>query len=532
MRAIKEINGMKDTEILAGRIRRGIGWCLLVVLYFTNMIYVGLNGQKLINSDSAADMVLAAYLNREHGIVSTNWYYSTELRVLHNHLVFKLGLLLFPHNWHMARTFSVAIFLLLLIACGAYLCHVLETPALTPWLGSALIAPIGKWYASYAIYDSHYTLHIAVSMFSLALCLHLVKIWKLRKRRAVFLAIVLLALCFVEGLGGIRLLLVFYAPFAVACLLFFLPRHFRINPVLPGLSVAMLIISGIGYLVNSKVLVKIFAFTTWGDMQFEAFDLTKLLHVIGGYFSLFGWKEEVKVISLSGMGNLLSVVLVLMLVVAAVVMLDRVLRGSGQREADGWDVVTVFVWVDFVLLSVIYASYGGYDESYWTVLPPWGLLLVFMAIRDQADKIRSWMLELFLVAAFLMCSYSTMKYPYVSWVPNDLKLLEVSDFLKESNYTQGLATFWNGQIVTELTDGKVEMMSVYDYAVPIIHPWLQKKWEEPNPEGRFFILYGEGEVLPVNWEDDRIWEHILYQDANYIVYGFENWEQYQELLMR
>ena len=61
-------------------------------------------------------MVLASQLNREGGILSTNWYYSTELRVFCEQLLFKVGLMIFPDNWHLARVLAQAVLLAVLLA--------------------------------------------------------------------------------------------------------------------------------------------------------------------------------------------------------------------------------------------------------------------------------------------------------------------------------------------------------------------------------------------------------------------------------
>ena len=44
--------------------------------------------QVLIDSDSASELVLAQHLSQKNAILSTDWCYSTELRVLNTQLIF------------------------------------------------------------------------------------------------------------------------------------------------------------------------------------------------------------------------------------------------------------------------------------------------------------------------------------------------------------------------------------------------------------------------------------------------------------
>lgn len=53
------------------------------------------------------------------GVLSQNWYYSTELRVFCQQLLFKLGLLVFPGSWHAARMLAQG--LLSALLAGSYL---------------------------------------------------------------------------------------------------------------------------------------------------------------------------------------------------------------------------------------------------------------------------------------------------------------------------------------------------------------------------------------------------------------------------
>ena len=85
-------------------------WLVLAAAYLFTVGFQALYGMHNLNADNSSEMVLADLLNEEGGFLSTNWYYSTELRVVSPVPVYQLGLLPFD-SWHMARTFSVAVLL-------------------------------------------------------------------------------------------------------------------------------------------------------------------------------------------------------------------------------------------------------------------------------------------------------------------------------------------------------------------------------------------------------------------------------------
>ena len=61
---------------------------ILLMAEIALMVYMTWQyGAQWLDSDDSAEMILAELLSREGGILSKNWYYSTELRVLNTQLV-------------------------------------------------------------------------------------------------------------------------------------------------------------------------------------------------------------------------------------------------------------------------------------------------------------------------------------------------------------------------------------------------------------------------------------------------------------
>jgi hypothetical protein len=117
----------------------------------------------------------------------------------------------------------------------------------------------------------------------------------------------------------------------------------------------------------------------------------------------------------------------------------------------------------------------------------------------------------------------------------------------EQGYTQGYATFWNANVLTELSDGQLEIWQWSDDKQVIdnledfndVYPWLQAKSHlETVPEGKVFVLLSANEDYCFNFTDKFSDEYVIYRADNYydygyrdyIVYGFDSYEQIAQLL--
>ena len=99
LKAALAVPGEKRSD----RFFRLFPWVWLAAAYCVTMLVLCLYGRNYIDSDMASDMVLADLHNQEGGVLSTQWWYSTELNVFSEQLVYRLGLALIPGDWYAAR---------------------------------------------------------------------------------------------------------------------------------------------------------------------------------------------------------------------------------------------------------------------------------------------------------------------------------------------------------------------------------------------------------------------------------------------
>ena len=102
----------------------------------------------------ASEMILSNQLNKEHSILelTTKWFYSTELRFLETQWFYRIGLLLSPNNWHIARTIAVALMLFLLAFSVWLLFHVCDRDDIAVCAAAFTLCPCGSWYLWQTIY--------------------------------------------------------------------------------------------------------------------------------------------------------------------------------------------------------------------------------------------------------------------------------------------------------------------------------------------------------------------------------------------
>ena len=95
----------------ARRFNNILPWLFLASAYLLDLYLLIQFGRTNLDSDAASEMILASIENREHSLMSANWYYSTEIRFIYLQGIYRIGLLLFSDNWHFARVFSGAVLL-------------------------------------------------------------------------------------------------------------------------------------------------------------------------------------------------------------------------------------------------------------------------------------------------------------------------------------------------------------------------------------------------------------------------------------
>ena len=221
-----------------------------------------------LDADMASEQLLANLLAQEGGVMSTNWYYSTELRVLNTQLVMAPLFRLFT-SWHTVRVVGSVVLILLYLAAWFWFGRSAKLKYSGLLGAGLLVLPYGALYRQYVLEGLYYIPHIAISFVVLGCAVRI-----LRGGRRLAPAAGMVLCSFAAALGGPRQLFILNIPLTVAAaLLCWLdappadtlrqklanawrtPGGALLVPTLAADAAALA-----GYLVNAKVLAEKYHF--------------------------------------------------------------------------------------------------------------------------------------------------------------------------------------------------------------------------------------------------------------------------------
>ncbi len=543
--------GERERELLA--------WGLLAAVFILLLAMNILWGEHWLDSDMAAEMIFSKLLADEGKWIATeNWYYSTEFRVLYTQLIM-VPLFHILGEWHVIRVLTNVITYLLLLGAYFYCMKPFRIRRSTVVFSSViLLLPFSETFLTHMQLGNTYMWHVILILLAFGMFLRLSLPGEMRRGAVLVTGILYVALSVVCGLSGVRYMLALQVPLCITAGIYILKsgefallrKEFsvehpwaQIRRVLSGERLSYLFCSllgllgaGIGYLVNVAVLGRKF--------QFQMYDVTNFIRVfqgvllertqdtVGNLLQLFGYIEEKGFLSIRGLISLLAFGF-LAGIVFLTVRCSRLL--SGERERPGaeqrirlahscfvlWFFVTAFTLNTFVFLfttSTIVARY--YITVFLFVLP---LLCVYYEYeRLPLDR---------LLLALLLCGalgLATAKCVY-SFADKDKNedRKPVAAYLKEQGYTFGYASYWNGNIMTELTDGAVEIANIHEIDIMDMFTWSSpvKYYREGYHSGKTFILLTAEEAAKYAQIPVIAAGEVVYDQQGYVVLHYDTAEE-------
>ena len=180
---------------------------------------------------------------------------------------------------------------------------------------------------------------------------------------------------------------------------------------------------------------------------------------------------------------------------------SRTLKAARENQSDvlRFGVLTLAMSAAITALSFVLLE-GLYLNRYWIPLMTLGAPVMAACLTGETNApLRRGCALLFagvVLTASAMQITSTMKHPEITDVQR-----ERAAFLQESGLTFGYATFWNANVITELTNGEVEAVGISiaqnekGQGVPRVSEWLeaQENRRMERPDERVFMLLTEAE---------------------------------------
>ncbi|MDO5378722.1 MAG: hypothetical protein Q4G52_10355 [Clostridia bacterium] len=509
---------------------------LLPILVFIACLAISVGyywayGQHNLDSDISSEFVLAQLLNEEGRLLTDNWFYSTELRLVSPVPIYQLALLLFD-SWHLARTVSIAILLCAVSASLMYMARGLGVSFTSALLcASAFVLPVTVYQSFTLVYGGFYTICVALTFVEIGLVLRMEK-GRLRE------PVLLVVLGFIGGLNGIRLIMICVAPLLAACAINFFLEVRRCERWKQALALpsARLLAGGLlcaaatfgGNAVNANVLADIYTFEQFDETMLASLRPEMFTDQLMCLMAFFGYREDVLLLSREGVVSVLAVLLPFMAGMAMMLLL-RMNLSSCERLLALFMPVALLLGMLVNVLTMTDESdmFFPYHVSYYM---PAALLMVFSifwALDRFECKLRALRVlpMLALVGAFLA---GNAVYREIDMNTDETELENIAQYLLEEDCTQGYATYWNANVLTEITDGQIEVFTVDNWTNGEIDEWLQRKDHlDRTPDGRVFAIFSAQ-----NWEEgvpgcDE--ERLFYASDRLYVCIYENNSVFEEL---
>ena len=510
-------------------------WLWLAAGYVLDIWFQLVPGKWIVDSDLASDMILANILNKEHSFFSYSWYYSTEIKAVGLHWFYKLGLLIFPNDWHLARVFGMVIALLLYSVAVLLLTRCMGLGKIGVWMAGALLWPFGRRYLVYAIYGGYYLVYTFFYILVLYFMFKSVeKSGKARIKWCALACIVSLAAC----LNGVKQLMVFQAPLILAVMILLLlalsdskKTDWRSalqacdTEVWLTIEVVATTFAGlVGYIIDTKVLAAHYAFKSFSGVTWNRFGMDWTLdRALMDFFHEFGYQDGVGVFHFSGIASGVGLLIGAWVFFCIVRLVWRYKKLNVAQR-----LMTLLMLTMLAVCGIAYTYFGNYCQYFWLTCMPVAIAVMMIEIKTEDLHLpgaRS-MLTLVLAGAITLCSLNNVRQEIEHPTLAHVGLDKVANWLVENGYKEGYATFWNGSAMVEMTSGKLDVWMPGDLNNVSIEGWLQPDYHLTcYPEHPFVLVDTETNGAP---EENGLIRNghgtEVYNDGRYVVYAFDSTE--------
>lgn len=522
----------------------GIFLCVIVLILSVVLQKEGY--LTYLNSDMAAEMMLAREQADTGHIVETQWLHSTEIHTLHMNLLYAFAFL-FTDSYFAARVIGNTIGFILGMAAHVYLCRrmrisygtALCTAALLPLAASML-------YAANMTVAGYYIVHLSFAYFGAGLWFSSAEHVHLRGKE-LCLQLGFMAFCALEGMMSVRYVLCFACPMLVTGVLdmIYAPveclslkrEHGRFFAVtLLGFAAC-----AAGYVVSEVVYPHVFVSGVGAasSFQFNPLDGTQMLDtlmvVFADFLKLLGWRGGVPLFSAEGMVNLC----IAAIIVLGSIMSVRVYRELARKDDDSRVKKHMMEYAAYAFLVNLFCFVfikGTYLNRYLIVAVLFLVPMLAVVLHQERNKRLCSLFVLVLCVGLggssLVLLRDTMHQEKISQ-ENGQHMMDAAEYLIENGYTHGYGTFWNIRVMEERTQGMLTFTGLApneteeNAAAPYAPNLL--RWGEMDrmsdldvcPQKTFLLLTHEERAVLDIWlaHTDA---PVIFENDTYVIYGFES----------
>ena len=445
---------------------------------------------NFLDSDASSELILGKLLADQNKILTTDFSYSSELRIFNLNLIYMPLFKVFS-NWHTVRYVGMIIMQAMFLGSYYFLSRQMRMSTRAFFLSAALmLLPVNVLYGRFALYQNHYSPAMIFSFLIAGLFLSFVRHQGQKKTGQALRLFALLALAFASCLNGFRQLPAVMIPLFLTALIVLAKNRRGAPDALKNVSkdqwqqlilaAVTLAVGMIGLWIHSRLLSQTYTFIVNDHSIVRLMPASRFRELITAYVSLFGFQEGRTLFSIEGFMALSGVF-------AAMVFFFVSFGNIVSRDRPGHPTSSfmgIFYPVAILSMTLIFMLTSGnlnYSRYYLTAFVWIFPYLGFWMDRNKLS-IRSLTVKKALVILACLCmALNGMFYNLYFLHPDDKQvkyddtivhdtapcLQDVSEFLLENEYEVGYASFWLANVMTEITNGQIAMIPIsYQYESP------------------------------------------------------------------
>lgn len=485
-------------------------YVVLGLVYLLNIFMILRCSSTYLNSDMSSEMLLAKLMN-DHGdlFFCKEWNYSTEIRFIYLQIFYRIGLFVFPNNWIYARALGTGIALLIMMLSFLHLTKTLDLGKIGVWMSVLFMCPISIIYFQIVGFGNSYVPHLICYLLITDLIIMYIK----NKKPIHLITIILFGI--IGGMNGVRIIFSYFLPvlsITIICAYAFnnklnvkdwFVKSFKEYYVV----LVSLISIGVGFLINEFYLSKIYKFSDYLGRELYNLSLNEILNRLSDFLMIFGYHGGNKLFSYATISSAFCIlfdVILIYVLVNGVRNIKEMIKNNNK---------IYFVFIIGLIISIFeFAFVFNITEqtpiNYWIPLVPYCFLAIGMYLK-YSKKEKSW--KRLLLVLTIISIFGTSLYPiaYVANTKNNNSKMEIVDYLLKNDLTQGYGSFWSCNVLTELSNGKIDMWSFGDgfdlTANYHVAEWLQEtRHVEEEPKGKtFLILNSEKDEIDTSGIQDK-----------------------------
>ena len=160
-------------------------------------------------------------------------------------------------------------------------------------------------------------------------------------------------------------------------------------------------------------------------------------------------------------------------------------------------------------------------------------ILIIVLLIDKLSFNKQTLLIFIILCMSIICTSFQFNKDVNNSTNSDLILIK--DILIENDSLEGYGSFWNANVMTELSDGKIEVWNFHNYEeddgvdINNLDKWLQKKEHfERKPNGKVFLIltYMQKDKVDIN---EKIDKYCCFEGKNRILYIFNNINEFNSI---